>query len=132
MLVLARKVGQSIVINDLVSCRVLKIDGEYVQVVFEAPSTIPILDRRWSSEFADQRREAARRSSGRITCFSRWLRVGFPVIIGDDSWTAVMGITQTLDRNCRFGIEAPRIIPVNRLELIREIQEEPLKSRTAA
>lgn len=42
MLVLARKVGQSIVINDNVEVLVIEVRGDQVRLGIEAPRTIPV------------------------------------------------------------------------------------------
>lgn len=42
MLVLARKVGQSIVINDTVEILVIEVRGDQVRLGIEAPRTIPV------------------------------------------------------------------------------------------
>ena len=42
MLVLARKVGQSIIINDNVEVLVIEVRGEQVRLGIEAPRTIPV------------------------------------------------------------------------------------------
>ena len=42
MLVLARKVGQSIVINDNIEVTVVEIKGEQVRLGTEAPRSIPV------------------------------------------------------------------------------------------
>lgn len=42
MLVLARKVGQSIVINDNVEILVIEVRGDQVRLGIEAPRTIPV------------------------------------------------------------------------------------------
>lgn len=42
MLVLARKVGQSIVINDNIEILVIEVRGEQVRLGIDAPRTIPV------------------------------------------------------------------------------------------
>ena len=42
MLVLARKVGQSIVINDNIEILVIEVRGEQVRLGIEAPRAIPV------------------------------------------------------------------------------------------
>lgn len=42
MLVLARKVGQSIVINDNVEVLIIEVRGDQVRLGIEAPRTIPV------------------------------------------------------------------------------------------
>lgn len=42
MLVLARKVGQSIVINDNIELLVIEVRGDQVRLGIDAPKTIPV------------------------------------------------------------------------------------------
>jgi len=42
MLVLARKVGQSIIVNDNVEILVIEVRGEQVRLGIEAPRSIPV------------------------------------------------------------------------------------------
>jgi len=42
MLVLARKVGQSIVINDNIELLVIEVRGDQVRIGIEAPRSIPV------------------------------------------------------------------------------------------
>jgi len=42
MLVLARKVGQSIVINDTIELLVIEVRGDQVRLGIEAPRSIPV------------------------------------------------------------------------------------------
>lgn len=42
MLVLARKVGQSIVVNDNVEILIIEVRGEQVRLGIEAPRSIPV------------------------------------------------------------------------------------------
>ena len=43
MLILSRKVGESIIINDDIVCTVLEINGRIVKLGFEYPSTSSVL-----------------------------------------------------------------------------------------
>lgn len=42
MLVLARKVGQSIVVNDNVEILIIEVRGDHVRLGIEAPRSIPV------------------------------------------------------------------------------------------
>ena len=42
MLLLTRHVGQSLIINDNITVRIISIDGDNVKVGIEAPKEIPI------------------------------------------------------------------------------------------
>ena len=43
MLVLTRKIGQSVVIADVVVLTVKKINSSYIQIAFDAPKSVKIL-----------------------------------------------------------------------------------------
>ncbi len=47
MLVLARKVGQSIVINDNIEILVIEVRGDQVRLGIEAPRSIPVHRRNF-------------------------------------------------------------------------------------
>ena len=59
MLVLARKVGQSIIINDNVEVLVIEVRGDQVRLGIEAPRTIPVHRK----ELVEQIREENIRAS---------------------------------------------------------------------
>lgn len=42
MLILTRKIGESVVINDDIYCTVEEYDGNEVKLVFDAPRSIPL------------------------------------------------------------------------------------------
>jgi carbon storage regulator len=42
MLILARKVGESIVIDGRITVKILRLDGDVVKVGIEAPTSIPV------------------------------------------------------------------------------------------
>ncbi len=53
MLVLTRKVGESIVINENITIRILSITGSRVRMGFEAPDEVGILRGELVLEIAD-------------------------------------------------------------------------------
>lgn len=62
MLVLARKVGQSIVINDNVEILVIEVRGDQVRLGIEAPRSIPVHRK----ELLEQIRAENVRAAGEI------------------------------------------------------------------
>lgn len=60
MLVLARKQGQSIIINDDIELKVVEIKGEQVKLGIEAPQNIPIYRREIYEQVQDAMRQAAK------------------------------------------------------------------------
>ncbi|MCX6345968.1 MAG: carbon storage regulator CsrA [Armatimonadetes bacterium] len=60
MLVLARKVGQSIVINDNVEVLIIEVHGEQVRLGIEAPRTIPVHRKELLEQIRAENVNAAR------------------------------------------------------------------------
>lgn len=58
MLILARKVGQKIVINGNITVTVLEITGERVRIGVDAPKNIPVNRQEVQQEIDDERRAA--------------------------------------------------------------------------
>ena len=50
MLVLARKTGQSIIINDNIEIMVIEVRGDQVRIGIEAPKSIPVLRKELLEE----------------------------------------------------------------------------------
>ena len=59
MLVLARKVGQSIVINDNVEILVIEVRGEQVRLGIEAPRNIPVYRKELLEQIREENLSAA-------------------------------------------------------------------------
>ena len=59
MLVLARKVGQSIVINDNITVLVIEVRGDQVRLGIEAPKSIPVHRRELLEQIRAQNAKAA-------------------------------------------------------------------------
>lgn len=59
MLVLARKVGQSIVIGDNVEILVIEVRGEQVRLGIEAPKSIPVHRKELLEQVRDENIKAA-------------------------------------------------------------------------
>lgn len=62
MLVLHRKKGESLIINDNIKITIVDISGEKVKIAVEAPKEIPIL-RSELVNAAEANKEAARREN---------------------------------------------------------------------
>ena len=60
MLVLARKVGQSIVINDNVEVLIIEVRGDQVRLGIEAPRTIPVHRKELLEQIRAENLNAAR------------------------------------------------------------------------
>lgn len=59
MLVLARKVGQSIVINDNIELLVIEVRGDQVRIGIEAPKSIPVHRKELLEQIRTQNARAA-------------------------------------------------------------------------
>lgn len=59
MLVLSRKKGQSIVIQDTIEITVLEIEGDTIKLGIQAPKNVPILRKELLESVLQTNREAA-------------------------------------------------------------------------
>ncbi|MCX8052610.1 MAG: carbon storage regulator CsrA [Armatimonadetes bacterium] len=59
MLVLARKVGQSIIINDNIELMVIEVRGDQVRLGIEAPKSIPVHRKELLEQIRAQNLKAA-------------------------------------------------------------------------
>lgn len=62
MLVLARKVGQSIVINDNIELLVIEVRGDQVRLGIEAPKSIPVHRKELLEQIRAENVRAAKES----------------------------------------------------------------------
>lgn len=59
MLALARKVNESIIINDNVEVTILEIKGDQIKIGIDAPKSVPVYRKEIYSQIQDSNREAA-------------------------------------------------------------------------
>jgi len=59
MLVLSRKKGQSIVIQDAIEVTVLEIEGDTIKLGVQAPKNVPVLRKELLESVLETNREAA-------------------------------------------------------------------------
>lgn len=59
MLALARKVNESIVINDNIEVTILEIKGDQIKVGINAPKSVPIYRKEIYSQIQESNKEAA-------------------------------------------------------------------------
>ena len=64
MLVLSRKVGESVIIDGRIMVKIVRVDGEAVRIGIEAPSEVPIHRQEIYEEIQRTNQEA--RTSGRV------------------------------------------------------------------
>lgn len=60
MLALARKVNESIIINNNVEVTILEIKGDQIKIGIDAPKSVPIYRKEIYSQIQDSNREAAK------------------------------------------------------------------------
>lgn len=64
MLVLARKKGESIVINDNIEITVFEIQGDQVKIGIEAPKSVSVHRKEIYREIQEENRKAANSQAG--------------------------------------------------------------------
>ena len=63
MLVLTRKIGESIRINDNISVTVMEIDGRSVKIAIDAPRNVPIYREEIFQRIQEENKKAATAST---------------------------------------------------------------------
>ena len=66
MLILARRIGESIVIGDQVEVSVVDIKGDQVKLGINAPRTVPVFRREVYQAIQEENRRAAAASPGSL------------------------------------------------------------------
>ena len=74
MLVLSRKVGQSIIIGNNIHVKIVEVRGQQVRLGVEAPESVSIIREEIHSEVADINRQAAEPAGIDIESIARELR----------------------------------------------------------
>lgn len=74
MLVLSRRVGESVVIGDEVTVTVLEVRGDVVRIGIDAPRSVSVHRAELLAELADSNRESASPSEDAVASLSRALR----------------------------------------------------------
>lgn len=73
MLVLSRRVGDSVVIGDDVVVTVLEVRGDVVRIGVDAPRSVAVRRQELLTELADSNRAAASPDQGAVSDLSRLL-----------------------------------------------------------
>jgi carbon storage regulator len=74
MLVLSRRVGESVVIGDEVTVTVLEVRGDVVRVGIDAPRSVGVHRAELLQEMADSNQEAASPSQDAVASLAEALR----------------------------------------------------------
>jgi len=122
MLILTRRVGESIRIGDRVRLTILSKLRAYLTVALAVPSNVAITDDT-DVPISPVRRRHRRGKRYLIAVMEgESLRIGEEVVVsfGGDPIRGWMGLTR--GRQVRVGIDAPRAIPVHREEIYHRIQ----------
>lgn len=85
MLVLSRRVGDSVVIGDDVVVTVLEIRGDVVRIGVDAPREVPVRRQELLTELADSNRAAASPNPEAISDLSRLVSQRKPADPGNES-----------------------------------------------
>jgi carbon storage regulator len=74
MLVLSRRVGESVVIGDEVTITILEVRGDVVRVGIDAPRSVSVHRAELLQELADSNQESASPSQDAVTSLTEALR----------------------------------------------------------
>jgi len=66
MLILSRKIGESIVIDGRIHVKVMRVEGDVVKLGIEAPSTIPVHRQEVYEEIQRNNQQALTKSSASL------------------------------------------------------------------
>ena len=113
MLVLARKIEQTIVIGGNTIVSVLGVEGDRVKIGIAAPDDVGITREKLGHP-GDRPHKPHEKTDGMLVLT---MRVQEGVFIGEDILFKVLGIERG---RVKTGTEAPLDVPINRGELITE------------
>lgn len=71
MLVLSRKVGETIVIDGRISVKLLRIDGDSIRIGIEAPASVPVHRKEVYDEIQKNNQEAVTMRGAAVPKLSR-------------------------------------------------------------
>lgn len=122
MLILSRRVGESIRIGDGVRLTILSKLRGHLTVALAAPTNVAITDDNDMPVSPVRRRHHRGKRYLIAVMVGESLRIGEEVVVsfGGGPFGGWLGISR--GRQVRIGIDAPRAIPVHREEIFQRIQ----------
>ena len=69
MLILSRKIGESVVINDNITVKILEVSGDKVRIGIDAPKEVSILRNELKETAEQNKNSAAQISRGKLADF---------------------------------------------------------------
>ena len=129
MLVLTRKIGQSLIIDNCITVKVVGKSTAGVKLGFEAPADIPVFRQEIYLKMKEAGETEISRAKnffgGGMLVLAR--KVDEAIMIGDNVKIVVVTISPSSDPHTysvRLGIEAPKSISIHREELQKRINKE--------
>ena len=124
MLVLSRKVNETIIINDNIVITVVDIRGDKVRLAIEHPREMPVHRREVLQELPGETGEHLpdiAKYSGEPTTLVLSRKTGESIVIAS---VIVVTIVDIRDDIVRLGVECPKDLPIHRSEVWDAIQRE--------
>lgn len=115
MLVLSRRVDESVMIGDDMTITITKIQGNRTRIKTQAPNHVPI----WRSEITSTQARKPEARTKEATALVLTRESDQSINIGND---IVITVIQIRGDKVRLGIQAPRDVPVHRHEVYEAIQ----------